>query len=109
MLSVSVVVRFIFICVAQIVAGSWLARTDGFRHLGWTVACLGLYALSFWGMASLIRSGTPLSLLIPLMSAIIPISLIFIGVFVMGEGASLLKIGMLSAACVLVGLAAAAR
>ena len=42
-----------------------------------------------------------------LMSAVIPLSLIAIGVLVFGESASLLRLCLLGGACVLVGLATA--
>ncbi|WP_221794505.1 hypothetical protein [Aquisediminimonas sediminicola] len=104
-ISVKVIAFFIFIVITQIAGSSMLAKTDGFRVPVWTAACLVTYFFSFWAMADVIRQGVPLSLLIPLMAAIVPLVVISIGVFVFGEAASFTKIAVLSAACIAVGLA----
>ena len=56
-------------------------------------------------LSRLITAGVSLSILIPLMSALGPLSGIAIGTLVYGEAASLGKIGMLLAACGLIVLA----
>lgn len=103
------IVLFILICLTQIAGGAILPKTNGFTNPGWVVACLAVYTLSFWLMATMIKQGMPLSLLVPLMSAIIPLCLIAVGVFVFGEQASLPKIGLLIGACGLIGVATAMR
>ncbi len=77
------VILFALICLAQIAGGAMLPRTDGFAAIGWTLSCLAIYTASFWMMALIIRLGIPLSSLVPLMSAVIPLSLIGIGIGVM--------------------------
>jgi multidrug transporter EmrE-like cation transporter len=108
-ISVKVIAFFIFIVITQIGGSSMLAKTDGFRSPVWTAACLATYFFSFWAMAAVIRQGMPLSLLIPLMTAVIPLAVICIGVFAFGEAASFTKIAVLGAACVAVGLASAMK
>ncbi len=99
------IILFTLICVGQIIGGALLPKTNGFTDLGWTIACLAVYSLSFWFMALLIKLGIPLSSMVPLMAAIVPLSLIGVGVAFYGESASWTKIAMLCAACGLVGLA----
>ncbi|MGE4431554.1 MAG: SMR family transporter [Sphingobium sp.] len=104
-LSVRAVLLFLSLIATQIAAVSMLPRTDGFTSLRWTVACLGTYALSFWIMSTILREGQPLGLLVPLMSAVIPIATIIIGALLYNEPASMLRIGLLVLACMLVALA----
>ena len=101
------IILFVVICLAQIAGGAILPKTNGFAALGWTIACVAVYTFSFWLMALIIRLGIPLSSLVPMMSAVIPLSLTAIGVLVFGESASLLRLCLLGGACVLVGLATA--
>lgn len=98
---------FVFVVVIQLFAVATLPRTEGFTNLPWTAACLGAYGVSYWAMASIIRSGMPLGILIPLLSAVIPLCAIAIGVLLHGESASPSKLALLGFACVLVGLAGA--
>ncbi len=100
------IILFAMICLTQIAGGAILPKTNGFTDPAWVAACLAVYTLSFWLMAAMIKLGMPLSSLVPLMSAIIPLCLIAVGVFVFGEQASLPKIGLLMAACGLIGVAA---
>lgn len=101
------VILFVLICLAQIIGGAILPKTNGFAAIGWTLACLAVYTLSFWLMSLIIRFGIPLSSLVPLMSAVIPLSLIGVGVMLYGESASLLRLGLLGGAVALIGLATA--
>ncbi|SCW78079.1 Multidrug transporter EmrE [Sphingobium faniae] len=104
-LSARAILLFIGLIATQIAAVSMLPKTDGFASLRWTGACLGTYALSFWIMSTIIREGQPLGLLVPLMSAVIPIATIIVGTLVYHEPASMLRIGLLVAACILVSVA----
>ena len=42
------VILFVLICLAQIIGGAILPKTNGFAAIGWTLACLAVYTLSFW-------------------------------------------------------------
>ena len=55
-------------------------------------------------MARMVNSGVNLSVVIPLMSTVVPLASIAMGVLLFGDSASLLKIATLVAACGLVGL-----
>ncbi len=100
---------FTIVLFTQILAISTLPRTEGFMSFSWTSLCLGLYFLSFWGLAHMIHKGLPLSLLVPMLAALVPLATIAIGVIFYKESASLLKILMLSLACGLIGAASAAK
>lgn len=66
------------------------------------VTCFSIFSIL---LARLLTAGVSLSILIPLMSALGPLSGIVIGTLVYGEAASFGKIGMLLAACGLIVLA----
>ncbi len=104
-LSGQTILLFIAVIVTQVLGGAFLPRTDAFSNLGWTAACLVTYLLSFWLMALMIHRGTPLSMLLPFMAAIVPLAVVAVGVVVYKEPASFQKLAWLVAACVAVGIA----
>jgi multidrug transporter EmrE-like cation transporter len=106
---VQTVLLFALIIVTQILGGIFLPRTDAFRNVGWTALCLGTYILSFWVMALVISRGMPLSLLLPLLAAIVPLAMVGVGVWIYGEPASMAKIGWLLAACGAIGVASSIK
>jgi multidrug transporter EmrE-like cation transporter len=95
---------FVFVLFAQILAVSFIPRTAGFTNFYWAAACIGVYAISIWGMAHLIHTGTPLGLLIPVLAATVPLASIFLGLILFREPASVLKIVVLVGACGLIGI-----
>lgn len=107
--SLRAILLFVFVILSQIAAVSMLPKTEGFRNVGWVLAALGTTAVSMFAMATIIRDGMPMSILIPLMAALMPLTLIAVGVVVYGEFASLLKIALLSSACLAVGIASALK
>lgn len=104
-LTVRVIVLFIIGAAGQVGGSLLLGRTDAFRNPGWSVACLAVYMVSFWALATMIREGGPLSLIMPALAAIVPIIVIGVAVFVLGEQASWLRLGLLTFACLLIGYA----
>lgn len=106
---VQTIVMFALIIITQIIGGIFLPRTDAMRNLPWTAACLGTYLFSFYLMTVVISRGMPLSLMLPLMAAIVPLAMVGVGVFMYGEPASLAKIGWLVAACCAIGVASAMK
>lgn len=103
--SLQTVLLFCLIIATQVLGGALLPRTEGFHNLAWTAACLGTYGFSLWLMAFLINRGVPLSLLLPLMAALVPLALVGVGVAVYHEPASWGKIAWLLAACGAIGVA----
>lgn len=99
------VALFIFLIVTQIVAVSLLPRTAGFTNLYWTIACLSTFAVSYWSLAYIIQTGMPLSIVVPIVAAVVPLASIAVGVVFYREAASLLRIVLLCSACGVIGLA----
>lgn len=98
---------FILLVITQVAATSLLPRTAGFTNLYWTVGCLGIFALSYWCLAQMIHRGMPLSLLIPILAAVVPLAMIGVGPVLYKEAASAAKIALLCLACATIGLASA--
>lgn len=108
-MTVSSVALFFFLVVSQIVAVSLLPRTAGFTNLYWTIACLSVYAASLWSLAYIIHTGMPLSLVVPILAAVVPLMSIAVALVFYKEAASLLRIVLLCFACGVIGLASAVK
>jgi len=104
-ISPNLLMQFIAAVVAQMIAVGLLPRTAGFTAIIPTVGCIATFVLSFGLIARMLYSGVNLSILAPLMSAIIPLGASVIGILLYGEKASLLRVGLLFGACTLVGVA----
>jgi len=100
-----VVVLFFIGAAGQVGGSLLLGRTDAFRNFGWSVACLSIYMISFWALATVIREGGPISMVLPALAAVVPIVTIIIAVFIMGEAASWQRLGLLLLACLIIGYA----
>lgn len=96
------------VTITQIAGVTLLVKTGGFRDPMWTAACLGTYVVSLFLLAETLRQGMALSLLMPILAALVPLASIAIAVVFFREQASWMKIGLLTSACVLIGAAAAA-
>ncbi len=106
-LSLRLILTIGIVVITQVGAASLLVRTNGFRDPVWTAACLGIYVVSFYFLADAIRRGMALSLVMPILAALVPLATIVVAVTFLGEQASWARIGVLSAACALIGVAAA--
>jgi len=95
------------VTLTQIAGVNMLIKTTGFRDPLWTLACLAVYAVSLFLLAETLRQGMALSLLMPILAALVPLASIIIAVVVFRENASGMRLGLLSLACALIGLAAA--
>jgi multidrug transporter EmrE-like cation transporter len=104
-LSPSVIGTYIVSIVLQIAALSLLPLTQGFSRPLPTVGLIILFVVGIGLMARITAAGVPLSILIPVSSAIVPLVLVAIGVIFYGEGTSLLRVALLLVACVLIGVA----
>lgn len=104
-LSTASVALFLVTISSQMAAISLLPRTAGFTEPYWTIACLGLYAISMWCLAYMIHAGMPISVMIPILAAVVPLATIAIGILFYKEAASVLKILILCGACGMIGLA----
>jgi quaternary ammonium compound-resistance protein SugE len=104
-LSLRVILILGFVIVTQVAGASLLAKTDGFRDPTWTAACLAIYVVSLFALAETIRQGMALSLVMPILAAVVPIATIAVAVLVFKEHASWMRLGILTAACLMVGVA----
>jgi hypothetical protein len=68
-----------------------------------------LFSLSFWMMARLVHGGVNLSILAPIMAAIVPLGAIATGILIYGEPAPVIRVGLLVSACALIGVASTLR
>ena len=90
---------------AQIFAIGLLPRTLGFSQPLPTIGCIAAFILSFWIVATLLQSGANLGVLVPFMSALVPLGSVVVAIAVYGETSSLPKVLLLVTACGLVGIA----
>lgn len=90
---------------AQVLGIYLLPMTKGLTQPLPTIgaACAFLFGIGL--MARIAHAGVNLSLLIPILSATVPLGAIAVGMLAYGEAASLAKLGMLAAACILIGVA----
>ncbi len=100
------IIQFLVAVFANIGALSLLPMTAGFSKPGPTIGCIALFVLNLFMLARLVHTGTGLSILIPLMTGLIPLSMIAVGIFFYGETSSLLRVSLLVAACFLAAAAA---
>jgi multidrug transporter EmrE-like cation transporter len=99
------IVIFLAALAAQLIGVGLLPRTAGFTVLVPTLLCATVLVLSFALIARLLAGGANLSILAPLMSAVVPLGATLIGVMLYGEKASIVRVGVLCLACALIGLA----
>lgn len=102
---VRVILMVGFVVVTQVLGSTLLVKTSGFRDPMWTALCLATYAVSLFVLAETIRQGMALSLVMPILAALVPLATIGVAVALLGEQASWLRLGLLSGACVLIGIA----
>jgi quaternary ammonium compound-resistance protein SugE len=105
-ISMRAVIMVALVVVTQVAGSTMLVKTMGFRDPMWTAACLATYLVSLYILAETIRQGMALSLVMPILAALVPLATIVVAVTVLGEQASWLRLGLLSGACVMIGVAA---
>jgi multidrug transporter EmrE-like cation transporter len=93
--------------IAQVISVALLPRTSGFSNVAATLACIIAFDLSLWLCARMSQGGMNLGLLIPAMSAIVPLASIIVGIVFYHEPAMVPRIALLVAACGLIGIASA--
>ena len=108
-LTLPIVSQFLVAVIANVAALIALPLTMGFTKFGPTVFCASLFTLNLFMMSRMIQSGVPLSGLIPLMTGVIPLTMIVVGIIHFGENGSPLRIGLLLGACALASAAAAVQ
>jgi multidrug transporter EmrE-like cation transporter len=104
-LTARMVILFTVAALGQVVGSFLLVRTQGFTQPVWSLACVGVLLASFWAIARMYAEGGAIIFIVPLMAAVVPLLIVFIAVFAMGEPASWARIGLLTAACAVIGYA----
>lgn len=99
---------FVIVVVGQIGGSVLLGYTAGFTRFGWSVLCAAVYAVSLFSLATLLKEGAPLSLMMPLLAAVVPLGSMAMALVVLGEPASWGRIALLSLSCVTIGMASLA-
>ncbi len=97
---------FVASVALQLLAMMVLPRTRGFTAPVPTLLCAALFVCGIGAVARMYVSGAKLGIMSPLLAAVIPLGVIAIGVLGYNESASPLRIGLLLAACGLIGAAA---
>ena len=98
----------LFVVIAFQVLGAYLLPlTKGFTEPVPAIISSLAYFIGLPLIARMLQSGVNLSIIMPMIAAIVPLATIAIGVLAYGEAASLARISALVAACLLVGLASA--
>jgi len=104
-ISLTVILMFVASIIIQIIGQSLWPKTEGFTKLAPTIISSVLQVIGLVLFARVIVSGVQLSLLVPFAGATFPLALVFIGIFIYKEKASVLKIATLFGACLLIGIA----
>lgn len=99
-----------FVSIAlQVAALSLLPITQGFSRPLPTIALIVLFVAGIGLLARIIATGVPLSILLPMSAAVVPLGVVAVAVTFYGEPASLLRVALLMAACGLIGVASIIR
>lgn len=108
MFSISPMALFVFIAsvACQVAAVGLLPATKGFTAPLPTVASAAGIVLGIGAMARLLNMGVNLSVLVPLLSAVVPLCGVAIGILLYGDSASIVKIALLVTSCGFIALAA---
>ena len=89
--------------IVQLVGIYLFPLTEGFTRPLPTITALICFAIGTALVARIAYAGVSLSAIIPLMAALVPLGGVAIAIIFYGEPASIPKVGMLVAACVLIG------
>ena len=101
----SIVFMVVISVLSQVYATYLLPLTRGLTHVPATIGAAVAFLLAMGLMARLVHAGVNLGLLVPIMASTVPICAIVMGILFYGESASLMKIGALFTACLLIALA----
>jgi multidrug transporter EmrE-like cation transporter len=104
-LSLTTTAIFAASIVFQVLALGRLPLTRGFTDVVQTAVCVLVFSIGIGLLARIIASGVPLSILIPLSAAAVPLALIIVGIVIYGEPASFAKFALLVLACGTIGVA----
>ena len=104
MLSLNVIGLFALQVAFQIIGISLLAPSQGFTQPWYSIGVVGSFAVALFAIARILQSGVDLGLILPAAAVVVPLAAIPIGIFFHGETPSVMRIGILVFACILVGV-----
>ena len=96
---------FLVSIALQVMALSLLPITQGFSRPLPTIVLIVSFITGIGLMARIITTGVPLSILIAISAAVVPLAVVVVAVTIYGEPASPLRVALLLVACVLIGVA----
>jgi len=104
-LSLSTIAMFSASVILQVIGISIMPMTKGLTELGYTIAFAACYVVAIGLLARITHAGVNISLLIPLVTAVIPLCAVAVGIFVYGDPASPVRVALLVGACLMAGAA----
>jgi small multidrug resistance pump len=81
--------------VVEVAATASLPRTDGFRHLWWSVAVLVGYAVAIWLLALVVRD-LPVSIVYAIWSGLGTAGIAVVGALFLGDRIDLVRAGAIA-------------
>jgi multidrug transporter EmrE-like cation transporter len=102
---IRIIITFTISVAAQLLGTAMLPLTQGLTRPVPTLAGALGFLIGTGLMARLVNSGVNLSVLVPLVSAAVPLASIAMGVLLFGDTPSVPKLALLLAACGLIGFA----
>ncbi|MFD2579959.1 hypothetical protein ACFSTD_18190 [Novosphingobium colocasiae] len=107
-LSAGTIVLFLGAAIFQAVGVSVLPLTQGMTKPVPIVVTFVCYAVGIWCMGKLIASGIDLGVMVPIITLMVIGGAIVIGIFAYGETPSMMKLGLLAGATLLLTFATTA-
>jgi multidrug transporter EmrE-like cation transporter len=104
-LSLATVVMFSASVILQVIGISIMPMTKGLTEPLYTTAFAACYIVAIGLLARITHAGVNISLLIPLVTAVIPLCSVAVGILVYGDSASPMRVALLVGACLMVGTA----
>lgn len=105
-MSIKICLMLFVSIVGQVIGVALLPKTQGLTQPVYTVLLACCYTLAIALLARISYAGVELGVLIPILAATVPLASIAIGVLFYGDSAAPLKVGLLVAACIAIGVAA---
>jgi multidrug transporter EmrE-like cation transporter len=104
-ITMKLVLMFTGSIIFQVIGVTLIPISKGLTQVLPTIGVAICFLLGIGLMARLTYTGMNISVLIPLIATVVPLSSIVIGILLFGESASWARIGTLITACLLIGIA----
>lgn len=104
-MSIGIVALLLGSVIVQVAGVFLMPLNKGFTALLPTIGTFACFGTGVFLLSRALHSGANLSIALPLVSAAIPLCAVFIGIFIFNDSASFVRVGLLTAACVSIGVA----